>query len=67
MAVIIYSSIPALAHQLKSELSEEEFKQLIKELVRNNTAEFQEYREDSIAMGNYARIVKVCVACGRPM
>jgi chemotaxis methyl-accepting protein methylase len=67
MAVIVYSSISELARRLESELSEEEFKQLIRELVRNNTAEFHEYRRDSLAAGNYAPIVRVCLACGRPI
>jgi hypothetical protein len=66
MTFIVYSSIPELAHRLKSELSEEEFQQLIRVLISNNTAEFQEYRRDSVAAGNYAPIVKVCLACGRP-
>lgn len=67
MAFIIYSSIDDLADRLKSELSEDEFKQLIRELIRNNTAEFQEYRKDSVAYGTYAPIVKVCSVCGRPI
>jgi hypothetical protein len=67
MAYIIYSSIPQLARQLEGQLTEDEFKELIRELVRNNTAEFQEYRRDDIARGNYAPVVKTCVACGRPM
>lgn len=67
MAVIVYSSISDLARSLKSDLSEEEFKQLIKYLIRNNTAEFQESKRDSIASGTYAPIVKVCSVCGRPV
>lgn len=67
MAVIVYSSIPELAHKIKSELSEYEFKQLIKQLVENNTAQFSEYRQDTTASGTYAPISKVCLACGRPM
>lgn len=67
MAELIYYSIPQLARRLNSELSEEEFKQLIRELVSNNTAEFHEYRRDSLAAGNYAPIVKACLACGRPI
>lgn len=67
MAVIVYSSIPDLARKLKLELSEEEFKRLISELIKNNTADFQEYRQDSIPYGTYAPVVKVCSACGRPL
>jgi hypothetical protein len=67
MAVIVYSSISVLAKKLKSDLSEAEFKQLIRQLIRNNTAEFQEYKRDSIAHGTYAPVVKVCSACGRPV
>jgi len=67
MAYIAYNSIPQLARQLESNLTEDEFRQLIRELVRNNIAEFQEYRRDDIAKGNYAPVVRTCVACGRPM
>lgn len=67
MSVIVYSSIHELARKLKSELSEEEFKQLIRALIRNNTAEFQEYRRDSVAYGTYAPTIKVCSVCGRPL
>lgn len=67
MAYITYNSIPQLARQLEANLTEDQFKQLIRELVRNNTAEFQEYRRDDIAQGNYAPIVRTCLACGRPM
>jgi hypothetical protein len=67
MAHIVYNSIPQLARQLEADLTEDDFRQLIRVLVRNNIAEFQEYRRDNIAQGNYAPVVKTCVACGRPM
>ena len=67
MSVIVYSSIPELAHKIRAELSEDEFKLLIKLLIRNNIAEFSEYRQDSTASGTYAPVSKVCLACGRPM
>lgn len=67
MAYIFYSSIPQLASELKENLTTEEFRQLIRELVRNNVAEFQEYRRDDIAKGNYAPVVRTCVACNRPL
>lgn len=67
MAYIIYSSIPQLANQLKENLTTKEFKQLIRELVTNNVAEFQEYRRDDIAKGNYAPVVRTCIACSRPL
>lgn len=67
MAYIIYNSIPQLARQLEANLTEDEFRQLIRELVKNNIAEFQEYRRDDIAKGNYAPVVKTCIVCGRPM
>jgi carboxypeptidase C (cathepsin A) len=65
MPVITYSSIPHLAHQLKSTLSKEDIKLLVEELIKNNT-QIQEDSE-SIAYGNYARTTKVCSACGRPV
>ncbi|MEI3651957.1 MAG: hypothetical protein V6D39_18700 [Dolichospermum lemmermannii FEM_B0920] len=75
MGIITYNSVSELAQKIKSELKEAEFKQLIKELVNNNLAEFQEYRaefqeynrKDNVAAGNYAPIVKTCIACGRPV
>jgi len=67
MAVIKYYFISELAIKLKSQLSEEEFRQLIEELINNNIAEFQEYRKDSLATGNYARITTICRVCGRPI
>ncbi|MFN7415541.1 MAG: hypothetical protein ACK5RT_16915 [Dolichospermum sp.] len=67
MGIITYNSVSELAQKIKSELKEAEFKQLIKELVNNNLAEFQEYRQDTVAAGNYAPIVKTCIACGRPV
>lgn len=67
MASITYYSIPELSRKLRSELSEAQFKELIKELVRNNSAEFSEYKRDSIPYANYAPVVKTCIACGRPI
>ena len=66
MPVITYSSIPKLARKIRAELSEDEFKLLIKHLVRNNIAEFTEYKRDATASGTYAPISRVCLACGRP-
>ncbi len=67
MPIIAYNSIPQLAIRLKSHLTEEEFKELIYELVKNNEAEFQEYRRDDIPRGYYAAVSKTCPSCGRPL
>jgi hypothetical protein len=67
MPIIVYDSIPKLARRLKSSLTEEDFKELIYELVKNNEAEFQEYRRDDIPRGYYAAVSKTCPSCGRPL
>lgn len=67
MPLITYNSIPHLARRLKSNLTTEEFKELIYELVKNNEAEFQEYRRDDIPRGYYAAVSKTCPTCGRPL
>lgn len=63
---ISYDSIPGLAKRIEKELSEPEIRQLIKELIKNRTAEFHEHK-DSIAMGKYASVTKICKTCGRPI
>lgn len=67
MSIIIYHSIPQLAIRLKDRLTTEEFKELLYELVKNNEAEFQEYRRDDIPRGYYVAVSKICPSCGRPL
>jgi hypothetical protein len=66
VATITYYTVSGLARKIESQLSESEIKQLIRELVKNHPAEFQE-RTDTVALGRYAPVTKVCIACNRPL
>lgn len=63
MSSIHYLSIPQLAIQLRSKLTDDQFKELIDELVKNNIAEFQEYRRDDISKGHYSVASRTCPRC----
>lgn len=63
---ITYYTIAGLAQKIESEHSEEEIRQLIRELIKNRTANFHE-RTDSVAMGKYVAVTKVCQSCGQPL
>lgn len=67
MAVIVYNSVPQLARKIRLELSKDERRQLVRELIKDDLAEFSEYRQDATASGTYAPVSKVCSACGRPI